>query len=169
MQNNNDGSPQFKAGLKKFNKDIINCVEELTKIMNNTPGNHKNEENEEIFKETLREKDQIIEEYRKTLENMREKMHLLRYRIKELEVNNGVKSSSDSEKKIKILEKEKESLARHISSLEESLKEQSIFMVSLKEAMSTDPEEGKPNIDEEIALVDQEILELQCSLERAVS
>ena len=160
LQNSAEASPVFRASLKKFSKEVLNTVEELGKIMNT----NKIESFEESFKESLREKDQTIEEYRKILEKMREQMQLLRERVKELE---NKKNYSENDKKVKVLIQEKDTLTKHISSLEQSLKEQSLFMESLKEAIFVDDE--KNDIDQEIALVDQEIIELQCSLERALS
>ena len=160
LQNSAEASPVFRASLKKFSKEVLNTVEELGKIMNT----NKIESFEESFKESLREKDQTIEEYRKILEKMREQMQLLRERVKELE---NKKNYSENDNKVKVLIQEKDTLTKHISSLEQSLKEQSLFMESLKEAIFVDDE--KNDIDQEIALVDQEIIELQCSLERALS
>ena len=160
LQNSAEASPVFRASLKKFSKEVLNTVEELGKIMNT----NKIESFEESCKESLREKDQTIEEYRKILEKMREQMQLLRERVKELE---NKKNYSENDKKVKFLIQEKDTLTKHISSLEQSLKEQSLFMESLKEAIFVDDE--KNDIDQEIALVDQEIIELQCSLERALS
>ena len=160
LQNSAEASPVFRASLKKFSKEVLNTVEELGKIMNT----NNIESFEESFKESLREKDQTIEEYRKILEKMREQMQLLRERVKELE---NKKNYSENDKKVKVLIQEKDTLTKHISSLEQSLKEQSLFMESLKEAIFVDDE--KNDIDQEIALVDQEIIELQCSLERALS
>ena len=163
-----EGSIQSKNSLKKFTKEVSGCLEELGKIMNNTISVSKAGANEDSFKETMKEKDQTIEEYRKTLEKMREQMHFLRDRVREMEAQSSRRSLPEYDHKIKVLTQEKESMVKHINSLEESLREQSEFMVSLKEAIIPEKDEVT-DIDEEIALVDQEILELQCSLERALS
>jgi chromosome segregation ATPase len=163
FQNTTEGSPQLKASIKKLTKEVTFCVEELGKIVNN----NKLEPPDDNLKDTLREKEQTIEEYRKTLEKMREQMQLLRERVKELENQPSKKGSIDNDKKIKALIQEKESLARHVDTLEQSLREQSLFMQSLKDTIFV--EENKSDIDEEIALVDREIFELQSSLDRALS
>ncbi|OMJ88416.1 hypothetical protein SteCoe_9635 [Stentor coeruleus] len=165
-QNFNDTTPQIKTLIKKFTKDLTASIEEIGKIVSSGT---KNDDFEEDLKESLREKDNTIEEYRKTLETMREKMLLMREKVREAEVSQSKKGNADSEKRIKFLLQEKEDLKKQVQDLEESLREQSAFVTSLKEAMNTVQEDNNSDIDDEIALVDQEILELQQSLERALT
>lgn len=161
VQTNSEPGSQFKVNLKKFNREVVNCIEDLGKVINS---NGKIEVETEDFKETIREKDCIIEEYRGTLEKMREQMLVMREKIKEGE---GGRKNFDGDKRVKGLIAENEELVKRVRGLEESLREQSNFVASLRDAFGGQGEEVN-HIDDELAQVDQEIYELQSSLSRAL-
>jgi uncharacterized coiled-coil protein SlyX len=160
-QSNSEPGPSFRVNLKKFSREIVTCVEDLGKIINS---NAKLDPDNDEFKETIREKDSIIEEYRLTLEKMREQMMVMREKLKENDGRKGI----DSEKKVRSLIMENENLNKKIRGLEESLREQSEFVTSLKDVFVNTGDEQKI-IDDELALVDQEIVDLQSSLSRALA
>jgi len=159
VQGNSEPGSQFKLNLKKFSREVVACVEEIGKVINSQG---KGEVESEDFRETLREKDGIIEEYRGTLEKMREQMRVMREKLKDSD------EGKVGDRKVRGLVAENEALVRKVRGLEESLREQSEFVSSLREVFGAQGEEVGV-IDDELAQVDQEIHELQSSLSRALS
>ena len=159
-QNNSEPGSSFKVNLKKFSREVVTCVEDLGKVVNS---NTRVEQENDEFKETIREKDLIIDEYRVTLEKMREQMLIMRDKLKE---SDG-KKSSDYERKFKHLSIENENLIKKLRNLEDTLREQNEFVTSLRDVFGAQGEEANL-IDNELAIVDQEIQELQSSLSRAL-
>lgn len=159
VQGNSEPGSQFKFNLKKFSREIVACVEEIGKVINS---NGKIELETEDFRETIREKDGIIEEYRGTLEKMREQMRVMREKLKDSD------EGKMGDRRVRGLISENEGLAKKVRVLEESLREQSEFVSSLREVFGGQGEEVH-HIDDELAQVDQEIHELQSSLSRALS
>lgn len=159
-QNNSEPGSSFKVNLKKFSREVVTCVEDLGKVVNS---NTRVEQENDEFKETIREKDLIIDEYRVTLEKMREQMLVMRDKLKE---SDG-KKSSDYERKYKHLSIENENLIKKVRNLEDTLREQNEFVTSLRDVFGGQGEEANL-IDNELAIVDQEIQELQSSLSRAL-
>ena len=159
VQGNSEPGSQFKLNLKKFSREVVACVEEIGKVINSQG---KGEAESEDFRETLREKDGIIEEYRGTLEKMREQMRVMREKLKDSD------EGKVGDRKVRGLVAENEALVRKVRGLEESLREQSEFVSSLREVFGAQGEEVGV-IDDELAQVDQEIHELQSSLSRALS
>jgi len=174
-----------KKELIKGIKEISHCVNAVMDLLSESQESPKEDGKEET-----------ILKYRQALQNMYEQTKSLKDRLKDLEASGGLKKViEDQEAKVQTLEQEKEVLLQHIASLQTSLSEQCSVIEHLKAVIASmsgsspsretrvpsvsylespqktyQPDyEQEKQLQHEISSLDQEIQELQNSLQRALS
>lgn len=138
----------------------------------------------------LKESENITSKYKQTIERMREQIQVLKNRLSDLQSDeNSKKEIEEKDNKISMLEKENELLNQHINYLQSSLNEQAGVIDHLKSVISSfsaspkasngsyyidSPKQPQDDYEEdqlrkEIDTLDDEIQQLQSSLQRALA